>query len=40
SHPVKKLYDCNMLEEELSEIGEGERIVFTPFKIRTIKVVY
>ena len=40
SHPVRKLYECNMLEEELSEIGRDERIEFTPFKIRTIKVLY
>ena len=29
-----------MLEEEEKEIGKDEELVFTPFAIRTIKVVY
>ena len=40
SHEVKAMYDCNMLEEEQKEILPGEAIVFTPFKIRTVKVCY
>ncbi len=40
SHPVKALFDCNMLEEELAPLDPAEPLVFTPFKIRTIKVVY
>ncbi|MBR0462818.1 MAG: alpha-mannosidase [Clostridia bacterium] len=40
SHPVKALYDCNMLEEELERLDPSGEIVFTPFKIRTLKVEY
>ena len=40
SHPVRALYECNMLEEELTALKPDEPIVFTPFKIRTIKVAY
>ena len=40
SHDVKALYDCNMLEEEQSTLEPAAPIAFTPFKIRTIKVVY
>ena len=40
SHPVRALYDCNMLEEEQSQLDPEDGIVFEPFKIRTIKVVY
>ena len=39
-HAVKALYECSMLEEEEKEIGKDEELVFTPFAIRTIKVVY
>ena len=40
SHPVSALYECNMLEEELSPIDPDAPIVFEPFKIKTVKVVY
>ena len=40
SHEVKALYECNMLEEEQKRLEPGEALVFTPFKIRTVKVVY
>ena len=40
SNEVKALYDCNMLEEEQEALTPGEPIVFTPFRIRTIKVEY
>jgi len=39
-HAVKALYECSMLEEEEKEIGKDEELVFTPFAVRTIKVVY
>ena len=39
-HPVKAVWECNMLEEELREIAADEEIVFEPFRIRTVKVVY
>lgn len=38
-HPVKAVYDCNMLEEEKSAIDPAE-LTFNPFQIRTIKVCY
>ncbi len=40
SHPVKALYDCDMLEEEKEALDPSAPLVFTPFKIRTVKVVY
>ena len=40
SHEVKALYECNMLEEEQKELDVSAPLVFTPFKIRTLKVVY
>ena len=40
SHEVKAMYDCNMLEEELEKLLPDDAIVFTPFKIKTIKVEY
>ena len=40
SHPVKALYDCDMLEEEKETLDPSAPLVFTPFKIRTVKVVY
>ena len=40
SHAVKALYECNMLEEEQKQLDSKEPIVFTPFKIKTIKVCY
>ena len=39
-HSVKALYECNMLEEEEKPIRAEDELVFTPFAIRTIKVVY
>lgn len=38
-HPVKAVYDCNMLEEEKSAIDPAE-LTFKPFQIRTIKICY
>lgn len=38
-HPVKAVKECNMLEEEIGDLNP-EEIVFEPFKIRTVKVVY
>ncbi len=40
SHPVLALHECNMLEEELKPLDVQEPLVFTPFRIRTIKVQY
>ena len=40
SHPVKALYECDMLEEEEKPLDPGEALSFTPFRIRTVKVVY
>ena len=40
SHPVKALFDCNMLEEEQAGLDPAASIEFTPFRIRTLKVVY
>ncbi|MBQ8952575.1 MAG: alpha-mannosidase, partial [Clostridia bacterium] len=40
SHAVKALYECDMLEEEQVPLDPAEALVFTPFKIRTVKVVY
>ena len=40
SHPVKALYECSMLEEEERPLDPDEALTFTPFKIRTVKVVY
>ena len=39
-HPVKALFECNMLEEEERELSADAELVFTPFAIRTLKVVY
>ena len=39
-HPVKALFDCDMLEQEKAQLDPAEPISFTPFKIRTVKVVY
>ena len=40
SHEVKALYDCSMLEEEKNRLDPNEPLVFTPFRIRTVKVAY
>ncbi len=39
-HPVKALKECNMLEEEVADLKTEETLVFEPFKIRTLKVLY
>ena len=39
-HEVKAVYECNMLEEEQSQLQPCEALVFPPFRIRTIKVCY
>ncbi len=40
SHEVKALYECSMLEEEQTKLDPSQPLVFTPFRIRTVKVVY
>ncbi|MBR3494060.1 MAG: alpha-mannosidase [Clostridia bacterium] len=40
SHPVRGLWECNMLEEEQAPLDPAEPLVFTPFRIRTVKVAY
>ncbi len=40
SHPVKAMYICNMLEEEEQACDPSGELVFAPFKILTLKVVY
>lgn len=40
SHEVKAMYECNMLEEELSALDPADELTFTPFHIRTLKVCY
>ncbi|MCR4883341.1 MAG: alpha-mannosidase [Clostridiales bacterium] len=39
-HPVQSVHVCNMLEEEERTMAPDEELVFTPFTIQTIKVVY
>ena len=39
-HPVRVLKECNMLEEELADLKPADALVFEPFKIRTLKVLY
>ena len=39
-HPVKALMECNMLEEETGELDPEREMVFEPFKIKTVKVIY
>ncbi len=38
AHKVQKMFECNMLEEELCEVQED--LAFKPFEIKTIKVYY
>jgi len=38
-HAAKAVYECSMLEEELSETDPAQ-LVFKPFEIKTIKVCY
>ena len=40
SHPVKSLSECSMLEEEEKPLNAGDPLVFTPFRIITLKVRY
>lgn len=39
SHPVKAVYECNMLEEEQQQLDPAH-ITLKPFEIKTIKVCY
>ena len=38
-HKVKRITECNMLEEEKGEVC-GNELIFKPFEIKTVKVEY
>ena len=39
SHPLSAVYECNMLEEEITAVNPAE-ITLRPFEIKTLKVCY
>lgn len=41
AHPVEKIFECNLLEEEIYEISsskDGYDIEFQPYEIKTLKI--
>ena len=40
SHPIKSLALTNMLEDEIEPLDPAQELVFHPFEIKTVKVVY